>query len=327
MFSFSYSEPVSVQSMFEGWNPPFHGGEIGLTYDHAEVGLRWRDWRFGLLWRYDYLLEFSADTAEIFYRTENRLPLQAGRTYELRIEALNTASRGLRLGRAWRITPELRFAAGISWLRGYRLTDGWLRGRARAVSEKDFDFSFETDYSYSRDVIFGREVDGADGWGYSIDAGLEWQATDRLALSAKVIDLAGRIDWREAPYTTAMASSETKTYDADGYVRYKPLARGFEGYRSFSQTLPRKIFLSSAFRLDGSTELLAEYRDFSVRGFAEFGLGRCWGTFGCGRLLLNPADRALRLGYRGHGIRLELASDNIDFSRARLLSLVLSIGS
>lgn len=315
--SISYSKPIAIASMLGEWNPPFKGGDKALTYNKAEIGVIGNGWQLGIFKRYDYSLEFSRQTAELYYLTENHLPLEAGKEYPLRIEARHQLSRGLRLGFQRKLVPALKVGLAASYLQGQAFIDGNLKGSAQVTTEKDYDFQFDTEYAYSRDVLFGRHANAPRGSGYSLDIKLDWQPNARFAGQLAIVDLMAKIYWQDAPYTIATASSATKTYDENGYVRYKPAISGFESNKNFVQTLPRKIFLSTQYHWTRDTDLLAEAQDLDIQRFLSIGAG--WRQSQNSRLqgLYNITAKALTLRYLRGRLRLEVGADHWDADRAR----------
>ncbi|MDX2425944.1 MAG: DUF5723 family protein [Cycloclasticus sp.] len=322
--SVSYSEPIAIKSMIGKWQPPFRGGSTALTYNKAEVGFRRRNWQLGILERYDYLLDFSSQTAELVYLTENHLPLEVGKDYELRIKAKQHYSRGLRFAYQQKISRAFTVELAASYLQGKSLTDGGIQGTAQVTAEKDYDFQFYADYFYSRDVLFSREVSSPKGSGYGLDIKFDWQPNDRLSTQLNIVDLMGKIFWNNAPNTSATATSATKTFDADGYVRYEPAISGRESNKSFTQILPRKIFLSGKYQWSPNAELLAEIQDFEIVRFTSIGAGWCHNHRDCFQGLYNTTAKAISLRYLGHGLRAELASDNLKLHQAHYFVVQLS---
>ena len=322
--SVSYSEPIAIKSMVDKWQSPFIGGSKALTYDKAEVGFRWRKWQLGVVERYEYLLEFASPTAELIYLSENHLPLKVGKEYELRIKAQQQYSRGLRLGYRQKLSPTFTAELAASYLQGKSFTDGGIRGAAQVTAEKEYDFQFDADYFYSRDVLFSREVNSPDGSGYSLDLKFDWHPNKRVSAQLNIVDLMGKIFWSDAPHTNATATSATKTFDADGYVRYDPAISGLESNKNFTQTLPRKLFFAGKYQWSTNAELLAEIQDFGIVRFVSMGAGWCHNHIDCYQGLYNATAKAISLRYLGRGLRVGLACDDLNLNRARYFSAQIS---
>jgi len=321
----SYSEPVALKFMLGERQAPFSKGSKAFTYNKAEVGFRWGNWQLGILERLDYQLEFSSETAELIYLAENRLPLEVGREYELRIKAQHNYSRGLRLAYRHKFSSRINVGLGASYLQGKALTDGTIQGSAQVTAERDYDFQFDTDYSYSRDILFERNVAPPSGNGYSLDLNIDWRPNKYFTAQLDVVDLVGKMFWDNAPFTTATASSETKIFDEEGYVRYNPAISGLESNKNFTQTLPRKIFITTKYQWLSSVGLLAELQDYKVARFTSVGAEWCYSHNSCFQSLYNTTVNALSLRYHGHGVRFELASDKLDLDQIRYFVVQLSI--
>ncbi len=310
--------------MMSEWKTPFKEGDNAITFNKAEIGVRWHNWQLGILERYDYLMEFSPQTAELFYLAENHLPLEINKKYELRIKAQHQSSRGLRLGYQKKITSAFTVSVAASYLQGKTLTDGNIQGTAQVTGNKDYNFQFDTDYFYSRDVLFERNVVPPKGNGYSLDFKLNWRPNNLVAAQLDIVDLMGKIFWDDAPHTIATASSATKTYNEDGYVRYDPAISGYESNKNFTQILPRKIFLTTQYQWSANIKLLAEFQDLVVEQFTSIGGGWCLNHNDCFQALYNTTAKALSLRYLGRGLRIELASDQLNINQARYLVFQLS---
>lgn len=317
-----YSQPIAIKSIIDDWKPPFKGGDKALSYNRAETGVHWRNWQFGVLERYEYFLEFSPETAELFYLVENRLPLETGKQYALRIKVQQQRTRGLRLGYR-HVFDNNKFALGLgaAFLQGKTLTEGDIQGSAHVTAENDYDFQFDVDYFYSRDVLFDRDVRAPRGNGYSLDIKLEWDPNEQFSAQLDIVDMLGEIFWTDTPYTRATGTSENKRYDENGYVRYDPIISGTETNKNFTQTLQRKVFLNARYRWIANGDLLAEVQDFGVERFSSIGAGWCYRHVNCFQGLFNTTAEALVFRYHRNNLRIELASDHRLIDRARYLAV------
>lgn len=323
--SITYSEPVSIDAMLNEWDSPYKGGDKAFAYYKAEIGIERNTWHLGVLNRLDYFMTFSEQTAQLYYYTKNHLPLEAGKSYALNIDVLHEYSRGLRFGFERQLLQNVNAGIAVSYLEGLKLTDGTINGNAMVTADNDYDFQFDVDYAYSRDTLFEREVSAPHGKGYSVDMELDWQVSEKFASHLTVLDMLGQIVWDNAPYTTATASSATKTYDADGYVRYQPLATGLESNKNFKQRLPRKIFADISYSLNRKMNVLAEVQDYKIARFASVGAGWRWPGRGEFQSLYNLTAKALILRYQRNKLRLEVGSDNFWIRRREsYFSLLLS---
>ena len=227
--SFTYSEPVSIDMAIEDWlGPDFERGDNQWTSNWAEAGFRWKNWSVGYLLREDYDLQFSEDLSELYWKTENKRPLDVGREYDVLLKVNSFSGEGFRF--AFRDRKNHTFyQVGISYFEAQQLMDGELSGTAIATSTSDYDFNGEVLYHYHEDVLFDRPVTAPQGTGYALDATLKWDYEDH-ALFVNIKDLYGRIYWKDAPYTVGIANSNNTSIDSKGFKVVKPALSGVEGY-------------------------------------------------------------------------------------------------
>ncbi len=313
--SFTWSEPVSIRAALNDWQGAFRGGEEQFTYDWLEAGVTRGAWGVGLLYRYDYALRFSPDTAEFYHRDRNDLPVDPERRWDLRLSAQHFVARGLRLSTARRARPGLRWRAGLSLLQADDLIDGHIRGTDRQA---------RVDYFYSEDALFHRQVAPPDGLGLSLDLAVDWQATARLALHGEAVDLPGAIWWRDAPFTDVTANADRRVEETDGIPALAPLVSGREGLRRrWRQGLSPRALLRADYRLRGGLGARLALR--RMNGRWRGGLGARWAA-GDGRLSLDwwPALGLWQAGWSSPRVTLALGADRAD-DEAHALRLRLSL--
>ncbi|MDJ0806161.1 MAG: hypothetical protein QNJ78_04940 [Gammaproteobacteria bacterium] len=319
--TYNYSEPTSINSFLNEFNGRFEGGTQAFAHEWLEVGARYANWELGMLTRYDYDLSFSDDLAELYYRSVNKLPLEIGRRYRIDLRAKHYKTDGLRLGRWLHLSDRLQVNIGLAYLRGRELMDGRLNGEATAIADNDYDFSFRTDYHYSDDPLFERKVEAPDGWGYSLDLTVDWRPLPELGLHLQVNDLWGRIFWEQAPHTMAVASSDNKTYDEDGYVKFLPSLSGLEEYRDFTQELNPFGSLTVDYRISPGYQLVYN-SDFTAETYFN-GVGT---RFAANRatsiaLLYYPETEVWEIDLQGSTWRIRLAGDALVLDSANLVRI------
>ena len=324
--SFSYSEPIPVRQLDQN-NYDFDGGEIALTHNWAEIGVTYNNFGVGILGRYDYDLNFSKDTAEFYYLVNNKKPLQQGKKYDLFLEAKHTYSKGVRFSYYFPVIHDTKMNVGLSYLQGIWMTEGKARGRGVALSEKDYDFQFDVDYYYSEDVMFERQTDTPTGQGYSFDISLDWQINRKAGLKLRVIDLFGKIYWKNAPFTTAAASSDVKEYDEDGYLIYKPVLSGFEGNSDFTQELQPQINGLLHYQWKDSLAVLWQIYSFTFADFYQFGLRYSLDSTSRFSALYMIETRAISIGYELKFFNVMITSDTFDLENAHTLGLSLNLST
>ena len=323
---FGYSEPVPAVDMIDfDWDGPFHGGKVALTHNKVEFGIVKDRWEFGLLTRYDYELEFSRDTAELYYLVDNELDLQEGREYDLHIKARHTYGDGFRLGYRYSFSNDFALTVGMALLRGQRLLDGELKGDAMALTKNDYEYLFDVDYYYSKDYIFDRDVENApNGYGHAADLYLSWRRR-QYSLQLQIMDIYARLYWDKAPFTVATGSSDRKNVDENGYASFDPVFSGVEGNRNFTQKIPPRVSFSGQYQWFSALALLGriDYTKAKTFGWLGFGLGssdKQW------QFLYEPEIQASSLGFSASNWSLRLTADSTNDKRVRTVGLSLSYG-
>lgn len=319
------SEPEPIRTTIRDWGDDFERGERQWAVNHLETGVRLDGIELSLFARALVDLRMNADAAEFYGRVARKEPLEPGASVPVRVRANGFVGQGLRLGYrhqagTWSVT------GGAALLTARYLMSGDLDGRFTATSESDYEFTARVDYTYYRDVIFKRpEVDEADGLGWALDLAADWQPHENWAFSVRAEDLLARIRWEDAPFTEAVANTDQKDYDEDGYAVFKPLLVGREGYRDYTQRLDPRI----------QTEITWLQGPWSghLRGLYQFdqgllGLGGGY-RFSNGlalRGLLWPELKAVGLELDYGRWQATLASDQLQWREMHALTLSVSYG-
>lgn len=312
--SFTYSETVPIDAALHEWETTdFESGDRQWSWNWLEMGVQWGHFSLGYLWREEYDLRFSPDTAELYWRTANQLDLAPNTDYEIDLRARHFQASGLRFAfrnhHAFTVMA-LDYQLGFARFEAQDLIDGRLVGRGRTINNRDYDYVAELNYHYSEDRLFERQVEAPSGTGYAVDLALQAEYRQHR-LSVVATDLVGAIYWRDAPYTEGTLNSDNKRYDASGYVRVNPTLSGYEG-------------VSDEFRQPLQTRITADY-DYAVSDRLAVGLML---QQQYDQALLAPsvallASHALKLGYwpqtemlqlqwRTPGWVISLGADGID---------------
>lgn len=322
LHSNTYSEPVPIFELIEDEfdSDLREGSEFAFTHDIARFGVRRGPWEASVFYRYDYYLKFHPDTAELYYRDRTDQPVEANRDYQIHLQAVHAQMYGFSLARAFRPHPKVRLAVRLNLLRTYDLTDGVLEGHAIVAEDESYSGSAWVDYSYQKDYLFDRpSVEGSKGWGASADLYLKWEVGERVGLELFAEDIVSRVEWKDAPFTTAEVNSRTTTFDENGFIDVQPVLSGFEGYDDFSQELPRRYQLRLAYR--PVERLEAELQFDRVQDFDLYRVNLAYQQnqdFDL-QFSLDFTRRALGLGFRHRAIEFFLLSDDLNFKDARAL--------
>ncbi len=317
--SFSHSEPTALKSIIDDWDEKIYPGDLAFSVSRAEIGVEWKKWQLGYIYRYDYYFEFNADTALLKHHVENKIEFTPGKQMDIYLSANTLIADGLSL-RHQENLGNVTISVTASYLRGKRFMSGKLAGEAELLTDKDYDMSFDVDYYYSKDKLFGRKVESPDGRGYAIDFNMDWKFDDKWNFNINITDLIARMYWYNAPRTIATANTDTKEYDEDGYVVFRPVASGLETNNDFVQTIPSKLFFSTKYMLEKNS-IVFEYHDYELKKFYSVGASHNISTNKELKILYNLTAEAIKLSYHTKIFRIMLTTDDIELNRARTFGL------
>lgn len=319
--SFSHADPVSVHSYVKSWDGRLESGSDAVTHNWIESGACYGRVCAALLHRLDYEVKANHDTAELYYLAHNRRDLDTGRVYDLDLRVWHQRSRGLRL--AYRDTPHIGLSLeyGISLLQAQVFTDGRLTGSSRVSGPKNYDYDLQVDYFYSEDGLFERDVPLPAGKGMSLDISVAWRINERFFVYTQVRDLYGYLKWDRAPFTTATATSATKTFGEDGYVNYSPTITGVEGNRDYRQRLHPRALLGVDYQWSQDNTIGLHLRLTEVKTYASLRAARQYPGCLAFNAELMPLQRALGVGLSCGLLSFSLMSDSLRFEDAHLLQM------
>lgn len=314
------SEPMAIRPLTDDFDGRLHSGSVAWTRNHVRAGVRQGAWSVAYVQRYDYLLRFNDDTAELYYQDRNNLGVDSDRDYALRLHAWHLRAQGVQFGVELPLREHWRFDLRLSLLRGMALQEGSAHGVLRADAV-NYEGEARLDYRYSEDMLFEHRAPAPDGIGATLDVGIAWRDGKR-EVALRLADLGGFMHWRDAPFTRAGLDTSGQVIDEN--VSVPPLLAGVRGLRNHRQRLPVHASLHLAQHLAVGTATLD----------AEHFLGRVWPMLGFrwDAVPLSPSlgygfrDGQVSLGVGGAHWRLRLGSDSWRVERARSLTLEGGIG-
>tara|TARA_R110002072_G_scaffold89232_3_gene199834 strand:- start:12420 stop:13697 length:1278 start_codon:yes stop_codon:yes gene_type:complete len=98
---FAYSAPVSIDQFASDFNDDLESGDTAFTHDRFEIGGKWRGFRLGYVHRFDYVTEFTDDTALYHHSEKNNIPLAQNRRYDLLLDVERVEAKGFEVGYEW----------------------------------------------------------------------------------------------------------------------------------------------------------------------------------------------------------------------------------
>jgi hypothetical protein len=124
-----YSEPLPIHAFTDNWRgAPLESGKTAFAQGKMELKQQQATLQYSLVWRYDYLLHFTPDTAKLYYQIQNELPLDSNAQYNLLIKASFLESQGFRFGKVLELNPDWQFTSGVTLLRGQHFLQGDFSG-------------------------------------------------------------------------------------------------------------------------------------------------------------------------------------------------------
>lgn len=276
--AFIATDPVSIKGFFddnwEGSYTPRNSTNLALASARVETGITHNGWRFGYMHRLETMIEASRDFVDLIHTVKKFDNLPTGRQYKLDLKINGFQADGLHIAKSIPLyasdTLSIHGGMGLSLLRGIRTQQGFINGSAIATSDKNYDFYGTVNYYYSSNYLYKLDVNTPSGYGASSDIGLnvEW---GNLRGEFVINDLFGCIQWHQAPYTNAILTSSTKSYDSNGYVQYSPTITGLEITKDHTQYFDPKGFAAVEYK----SEFVVPFMQASTtRGyiFPEFGV-------------------------------------------------------
>lgn len=319
---YAHSQTSSIKQIvldeFEGDN--YDRGQHSFTHNLWELGGLYDSFKVAVLARYDYTLNYTEDVADLVYADRNDIPIGKNRTYDLYLDAVHMRSTGLKLGYEYAVSDSFSVSIDISGLQVTSYITGDINGLVE-VTDDDYVGDIHLDYVYSKDKLLDRVADRPKGYGATLDFALNAQLSRELAVKFEVIDLVNHLKIKDAPYTTADATSNRWSFSPDGLIDVKPVLTGVEGYRDQRLKLEPRYLIASDYQLDEVWTVgvgLFHYDDYtypSIRGVFSMNNGYSILT------KLEFITEAIELGVQSAGWHLALMSDNINFSDAKTFGI------
>jgi len=250
------------------WNAkgysPKEGSNIAIISHRADIGMGIGDWYLGYALRYEMFVQTDKQTTDILQLVNTKSDLPLGERYDALLSVYGLASHNLVLSKSFVINPNFKAFGGVELLQAFGMQEGFVDAYADIVSTKTYDFEGYSEYYYHKNLLYSLDVEKPLGYGYSLKMGLEYQHAQHT-LTLLIEDFASAIYWHALPYSEVSILSNTKEYDKDGYVKYKPSLSGFELYKEHTQRLEAKYQLTYNYKpndIFDTTLGVGYYQDF-----------------------------------------------------------------
>ena len=233
--------------VFDEWDGPFNirNSNSADVYWETGTGLVYKGWRVSGFYRGELFMDANKDTVEILRLINLKKELPVGRNFDVDIKANGFTATGIEISKGLKLEGILKgLSVGCTarYLKGEQIQTGEIRGNVLTTGQKSYDFNLNLDYVYDKNILYKRrdQESSFSGDGYSFDVGLRYLLNDKISMDVLLRDIGGRIYWKNIPYTTADATSNTKSYDDDGYQQFRPTIQGYESFKNYIQKIPLK---------------------------------------------------------------------------------------
>jgi len=324
MEGFVYSSAVPYKAFVGDWESDFQAGNSALGYSWLEAGVHDGRWGIAIVQQQYAQMHFSDDTAELYYRTENKLPITPNRIYDIDLTMNSFSSEGVRLFHRSQPFQSLTLQIGANILKGSELQQGRINGSVTSSSDRDYDFdNIQLDYYYSEDKLFDRNIAPPKGDGLAFDLAAHWKINSNNQFSLNLRNLAGFIKWKKSPYTIGTIESDNKTYDNDGNVTVSPTLNGWNLSENHRQQLPLLWQAELLHHYNSQSRLHAQAMGSEVKDFYSLGYSfRVRGSQWL-KLLYTLNSQSLTLGYQSSWLNLQLQFDPSSLEDSHTIGLAI----
>lgn len=248
--TFLADDPFTLKDLFAGikTNAPHirSGQNIALGDMRIDAGYNNKKYGYiGYIYREEVLIDTNQNTVELIYLATNQKNLPIGKHYNLDLSINAFKAQGIEYAKSFNLYHEnkeiFNIGIGLEALQGSDMQHGTIHGNGIINSSKDYSFNLLANYNYTHNYLFNLKTypyqsHRAVAYGYSSDLSIYLQKNN-LSLLLLANDILGRLYWQNLPYSYIRLSSNNKVYDANGYVKYKPILNGINWYKNYTQTL------------------------------------------------------------------------------------------
>lgn len=322
----TYSENFTIWGILDGIDDSVftEGGEASFTHTEIAIGARKGNWELTAFSRYDYLAKYSADTAFLVFANESGAEAPNA-DYDISLKLDHSWNYGLRIGYTIDVSPTLKTQFRLSGIFATDIADGRLEGDVSLTDREVSEGVLEIDYRFTQDLLFLRDIENTQGYGLSLDAIVNWQATEKLDVELAAYDAFNRIWWPDVPGTQADATTDIVRTDDNGILIVRPLLQGRNLSGSYGQILKARFKARANYQITDRWGLSQEFFTTNGSYLTETGLH------------FKPTKRTHigatyewesgaiggELGWRG--VRLGFAADSTKWKEARYAKIHLGI--
>lgn len=324
-----HSPAQPIAAFIKDWDAPLDAGEHAYAQARASLNVRPADSAisYGLVWRYDYLMSFNQETADLYWQYQNKQIPNQNQTYALQLEAKHNERVGANIGFTQQISPNWQLTSYANIWQGLHVLEGAARGSvtSQAFSEgevvKNIDRLNKTetyvDYYYDKPALGEEDLnwypEKPAGYGYSLDLNLTGELSERTQLSIRGYDILGRMHWRDTPSTAYILD-----YDIDRGTTDK--TRGQLNTDNVTQTLPWRVEGSLMHQLNDQWQLGAHAQANDIQNLYQLSAGYQVANANFPVILtglIEPQTKALGLAIDSKYGGIKLLTDSLDSEEAK----------
>jgi hypothetical protein len=249
------SDAVPISQIADTWTAyaPRAGRNTALMRNRIAAGVEKNRWRLGVEVRQDAYLVTDRASLDAFYLYQQKQKPAPPASFALQADYFSWRAQGVRIGRSFdgpRIGARpASFELSAAVYGRQRLRERSIRGSLTYPQAGVYGFAashVDTD-SRMRYPFMGA-APRASGAGLSLVATLP--LLDAWTLRVQADDFASRLRWKDLPVNTESLNSESASYDANGYVNYRPLLSGRRRQVERSLRIPRYNAAALDYRYD-----------------------------------------------------------------------------
>lgn len=297
-----------------------------MLHGRAELSHQDLQHEFALIWRYDYLIDFSEDAAEVYNAYKKELSPSLKKEYLGNLSASHTSALGLRWAPKFHPANNLIIFPALNLLKGKKLTEGSIQGITQFIgagfSGNDIgDTSINISYHYDHPLIHERDLDwyppSPVGYGASLDLRFIYKPIEASLISLNLYDVIGEIYWKEVPKTL---------YDFS-YTN-KPKSFNLNGVLSIDDRFTQKLPMHGTFAADLRVQN-KWHAGLSLQGDRYVWLAQVYAGYQHNdwltKILVEPQSQAFGVNIEHQYFSLRWLSDSLKADQAHRLGLDASV--
>ena len=325
----AHSPTQPIAEFLDDWNAPLDSGDHAYAQGRASLDIRpaGSAISYGLGWRYDYLMTFSEETAEVYWQYENKQPSSTSQTYPLFLEAKHNERFGANIGLTQQLMPNWQLTTRANLWQGLHALEGNIVGDLSTRSLPDNEMvdirdsldktNAYIDYYYDEPALGEENLNWnpskPSGYGYSLDLHLIGDLSESTKLSIHGYDILGRMHWKDMPSTRYNLN-----YDVNGRPLYT-----IEGQLStddVTQTLPWRVEGSLQHQLNSQWQLGLHGQVNDIQDLYQLSAGYQTSNDAFPITvtgLIEPQTHALGLALDSQYGGIKLLTDSLDSEKAK----------